>query len=66
VIQGKGRPEMLQIRADRKLLWVLIALIVLPALWVLQIEFTYERNIRHGIPADFTVHRPHAVVMWKV
>jgi hypothetical protein len=56
---------MLQLRVEKKWLWLLLALIVLPILWVLQIEFTYERNVRHGIPADFREHR-HEVVMWKV
>ena len=38
----------------------------LPVLWILQMEFTYERNMRHGIPADFRDYEPHEVVMWKV
>jgi len=57
---------MLRVRLGRKLLWLLVALIALPALWILQIEITFERNVRRGIPADFRVHRQHEVVMWKV
>ena len=56
---------MLRLRIDKRWLWLLLALIVLPALWVLQIEFTYERNVRHGIPADFRIQPEHTVVMWK-
>jgi hypothetical protein len=57
---------MLQLRVERRWLWLLLALIVLPILWVLQIELTYERNLRHGIPADFREYEPHEVVMWRV
>ena len=35
------------------------------AFWVLDIEFTYERNIRHGIPADFRIGRHHALEVWR-
>ncbi len=57
---------MLHIRLDKKLLWLLVAILALPALWILQVEVTYEHNVLHGIPADFQIHRPHVVVMWKV
>lgn len=57
---------ILRVRLNRKLLVLLALAVALPALWVLQIEFTYERNVRHGIPADFRVHPQHTVVMWKV
>ena len=57
---------MLQLRFDRRIVWGLALLALLPVLWMLQIEVTYERNVRHGIPADFTVHRPHIIEMWKV
>lgn len=46
------------------MLWALLALVMLPALWVLQIEITYARNVRH-IPAAFRSH-PHAPTrLWK-
>jgi hypothetical protein len=57
---------MLQVRFNRRLLWLLAAILALPVFWVLQVEFTYERNIRRGIPANFHVQRPHLVEMWKV
>lgn len=57
---------MLQLRVDRRWLWLMLALMVLPILWVLQIELTYERNLRHGIPADFREYEPSEIVMWKV
>jgi hypothetical protein len=57
----------MRIRFRKKLLLFFLAVILaLPALWVLQIEFTYERNVHRGIPADFHVHPQHTVVMWKV
>lgn len=57
---------MLRILFSRKLLWVLAILIALPLLWILHVEYTYERNMRRGIPADFRVQPDHEVVMWKV
>jgi hypothetical protein len=57
---------MLRIRFGRKLLWLLVALTALPVLWMLHVEFTYERNMRKGIPADFREYEPHEVEMWKV
>ncbi len=56
---------MLHVRFKKRMLWALVAAVALPALWVLEIEFTYQRNVRHGIPADFSIHRPHVVNMWK-
>jgi hypothetical protein len=57
---------MLQVRVEKRWLWLLLALILLPLFWVLQIELAYERNLRHGIPADFRQYEPHEVVMWRV
>ncbi len=57
---------MLRVRLGRKMLWLLVALIALPALWILEVEVTYERNVRHGIPADFLEHRQQEVVLWRV
>jgi len=57
---------MPSIRIRKRMLWLLAALIALPVLWILQIMFTYERNVRHGIPADFHIHPQRNVVMWKV
>jgi len=42
----------------------MLALALVPALWVLQIEITYARNVRH-IPASFRSW-PHAPTrLWK-
>jgi hypothetical protein len=57
---------MLRLRIEKRWLWLLLALMALPILWVLQIELNYERNMRHGIPADFREYEPNEVVMWKV
>ena len=58
--------RLLRVRLGKKLLWLLAALIAVPALWILEVEVTYERNVRHGIPADFREHRQYEVVMWQV
>jgi hypothetical protein len=57
---------MLRLRVEKRWLWLLLAILMLPLLWVLQIELAYERNVRHGIPADFRENEPSEVVMWKV
>ena len=57
---------MLRLRTNKRLLWTLAVLAILPVYWVLQVEVTYERNIRRGIPANFHLMRPHVVQMWKV
>ena len=56
---------MVHIRFNKRMVWALLAAVTLPALWMLEIEVTYERNIRHGIPADFSIQRPHVVQVWK-
>ena len=58
--------RLLRVRFGKKLLWLLAALLALPALWILEVEVTYERNVRHGIPADFREQRHYEVVMWQV
>jgi hypothetical protein len=51
---------------NKRLLWTVALLLILPLYWVLQVEVTYQRNIRRGIPANFEVRIPHVVEMWKV
>ncbi len=48
-------------RNRRRALWITIAMLLAVGFWALGIELAYERNIRHGIPADFRIHRSHAV-----
>ncbi len=54
----------LRLRYRRRLLWMLLAVVVASALWVLKVEITYQRNVRH-LPTQFrlrTHERPHN---WK-
>ncbi len=44
--------------------WVMLALVLPPALWVLKIEITYARNVRH-IPAAFRLQHHPPTRMWK-
>ena len=54
------------LRNKLRLFFILLALLTAGAFWVLDIELTYERNIRHGIPADFRIHRrPHTLDTWR-
>jgi hypothetical protein len=41
-----------------------LALVLLPALWALKIEITYERNVRH-IPAAFRPEHHALTRLWK-
>jgi hypothetical protein len=44
---------------------VVACLAMVATLWVVNIELTYERNIRRGIPADFQLRRSHAAYNWR-
>lgn len=56
---------MLRIKTKKRILWSAVAVVLLPVFWIMQVEVTYERNIRRGIPANFHLQRPHVVQMWK-
>jgi hypothetical protein len=47
-----------------RLLWVVVALTLASALWVLNVELTYERNIKH-IPAGFLQRHHTSIYNWK-
>jgi hypothetical protein len=46
------------------LLWFVVTLAFASALWVLSVEITYERNVRH-IPTNFRLHHKGPVCLWK-
>jgi hypothetical protein len=46
------------LRYRKRLLWMLVAMVVASALWVLNVEITYESNARH-VPMQFRL-RTHA------
>ncbi len=52
------------LRYGRHLLWFATALIIASALWVLNVEITYERNVRH-IPTDFRMHQQSPTYRWR-
>jgi len=54
------------LRNKRRFFWVLICLLLAGALWALDVEVTYEHNVRHGIPADFRSHHQPAVYKWRI
>jgi hypothetical protein len=53
------------LRNKRQILWLLGFLVIAAALWALNVELTYERNVRRGIPADFRLHHPRTVYIWR-
>jgi len=48
----------------RKIIWLLIAVALASALWALNVEITYQRNVRH-IPTHFHQWRRGAPQRWK-
>ena len=40
----------------KRILWIMLAVTIVLALWGLNIELTYERNIRH-MPTSFQMER---------
>ena len=53
------------LRNKRRILWMLVWLVIASGLWALDIEATYERNVRRGIPANFQLQNLHRVVHWR-
>ncbi len=49
---------------SRRLLWSILVLVLAAGAWILKVEITYERNVRH-IPADFHLRYHSAVRIWK-
>ncbi len=52
------------LRYGKRLLWIAVAAILASALWVLDVEITYERNVRH-IPSNFHMRRHNPPNRWK-
>lgn len=43
-----------------------VVLAAIASLWALNVELTFERNVRRGIPADFRLHNQHRPFNWKI
>jgi hypothetical protein len=54
----------LRLRYRKRLLWMLLALVAVSALWVVEVEITYERNARH-IPTQFRIRAQSRPYNWK-
>ena len=52
------------LRYRKRLLWIVVAAALASALWVLNVEFTYERNVRH-IPTNFRVRHHTPPYRWR-
>ena len=52
------------LRYGRILLGIATATILACGLWMLNVEITYERNVRH-IPTDFRVRHHNPTYLWK-
>jgi hypothetical protein len=56
---------MAMFRNKRRVGWGILGLAFVATLWVLNVERTYERNVRQGIPADFRIQNGHRPLNWK-
>ena len=54
----------LRLRYRKRLLWMLLAVVVASALWVLKVEFVYERNVRH-MPTNLRLRTHQRPYNWK-
>jgi hypothetical protein len=54
------------LRTCKRVVWMLVWLMIASALWALNVEATYEHNVRHGIPADFQLQNPHRAAQWRI
>jgi len=54
------------VRVKRILISGCAALAIASALWAVRVEFTFERNLRRGIPADFRLRNAHRPINWRV
>jgi len=52
------------LRDSKFLLWFATALVLASALWVLNVEITYQRNVRH-IPTDFRMRHQSPTYRWR-
>ncbi len=48
----------------KPILWLLLAMVAVLALWVLNLEITYQRNVRN-LPTDFQPRRHTINRIWK-
>ena len=52
------------LRNKKQLVWLAMAMLLACALWVIDVEVTYERNVRH-MPADFRIRHRTPTYLWK-
>jgi len=49
----------------KQILWAVLAIIAMPALWVLNVELTYQHNV-HNMPASFELRRHVITRLWRI
>ncbi len=49
---------------NKKIIWSLLMILAVSALWLLNIEITYRRNVR-DLPTDFELHRHVITRVWR-
>jgi hypothetical protein len=50
---------------SKQILWTVLAVAAASALWVLNVELTYQRNVRH-LPAAFQPRRHVITRVWNI
>ncbi len=51
-------------RQAKRVLWAMLGLIAASAVWALNVEITYERNVHH-LPASFELRRHVITRLWR-
>lgn len=49
------------LRIGKNLAWVMVALAAASAIWVLNVELTYQWNVQHGLPKPYRVYHPNSL-----
>jgi hypothetical protein len=57
---------MTGLRMRYRIFWIFGILAIVAAMWALNVELTFERNLQRGIPADFRLGSEHRPVNWKI
>jgi hypothetical protein len=52
------------LRCRKRLLWMLLGVVLASALWVLNVEITYQSNARH-VPTQFRLRAHARPYNWK-
>jgi hypothetical protein len=59
----RGQQRIGEVVRWKKILWAMLTVAAIAVWWVLNVEVTYERNVRH-MPAAFRLERHADIRLW--